>query len=123
MLSDAAHPDPHAPPSNAAIRTPTSAHLLVCTGASCATRGSQRLFNEVWAALSEQRIAYFCSGGSVRLTESGCLGACDYGPTVATYVAGPDGQFAERFYVRMTLDATVEVARRAHQPRATTAEE
>jgi (2Fe-2S) ferredoxin len=73
--------------------------------------------------LSEQRIAYFCSGGSVRLTESGCLGACDYGPTVGTYVASPDGQHVERFYVRMTSEATIDVARRAHQQRVAAAEE
>ncbi len=118
MLSDAAGPDPHMPPDGAAIRTPTSAHLLVCTGPTCASKGARGLFAGVWEALAEERIAYYCTGGSVRLTESGCLGACDYGPTVGAYLAEPDGQFAERFYVRMTLGATVDVARRAHRQRA-----
>ncbi len=85
----------------------TRAHVLVCTGPSCARRGSGRLFASVWSACERRRHAYY-AGGEVRLTESGCQGACSHGPNAIAYYlprapeapspGGLPGQLAEAWY-------------------------
>lgn len=64
---------------------PTAGHLLVCQGQSCQARGSQLLYQALWQALDREHLAYYKAGGQVRLTGSGCLGACSFGPTVCVY--------------------------------------
>jgi (2Fe-2S) ferredoxin len=59
--------------------------LLVCTGPRCSRVGSQRLFRDATSVLERRRLAYYKDGGTVRLSEAGCLGACDHGPTLACY--------------------------------------
>ncbi len=59
--------------------------MLVCVDGRCAAKGSEGLYARLWSLLEENSLAYYKSGGSIRLTASSCLGACDYGPTVATY--------------------------------------
>lgn len=77
---------------------PTHGHVLVCTGPSCGARGARALFAELWAALERERLAYYTSGGRVRLTESGCLGACAHGPNLAVYRRDAGGALEEAWY-------------------------
>jgi (2Fe-2S) ferredoxin len=92
---------------------PTRAHLLLCTGPRCARSGSARLFADAWSALEKRGLAYYKTGGSVRLTESGCLGACDHGPTLACY-ASTASCLVEGWYDHADLRLIVDVAEKAH---------
>lgn len=64
---------------------PTSGHILVCQGQSCQSRDSVLLHKALNNLLEREGLAYYKQGGRVRLTRSGCLGACKYGPTVCVY--------------------------------------
>jgi (2Fe-2S) ferredoxin len=90
---------------------PTSAHVLVCVDGRCAVRGSQELHRALWQAMEDERLAYYRTGGTVRMTSSGCLGACDHGPTVAVYSSAPTGTVTSTWYGSMTLPETLEVVR------------
>lgn len=70
---------------------------------------------EAERTLEERRIAYYKTGGSVRLTESGCLGACSYGPTLAVYYDDGSGRLAQRWYVDVDVARLVRVATAAHE--------
>lgn len=101
-------------------KTDTSAHILLCVGPRCTERGARRIFEEVWETLDADSIAYYRSGGSVRLTETGCLGACDFGPTVACYGSTGrhdcDGELlSQTWRVRMDTERIVALARSVHQ--------
>lgn len=96
---------------------PTRAHLLLCTAPRCARAGSRELFDEAWQALEARRLAYYAGGGSVRLTESGCLGACDHGPTLACYARSSEG-LVESWYDHVDLPLVMDVAERAHRAEA-----
>lgn len=63
----------------------TSGHLLLCQGESCLRRGADLLYLGLRRTLEGERLAYYRAGGTVRLTPSGCLGACGFGPTLACY--------------------------------------
>jgi (2Fe-2S) ferredoxin len=107
--------DPTIPPPGIP-KTDTSAHLLVCVGPRCTGRGARPMFQEVWDALDREKIAYYRTGGSVRLTETGCLGACDFGPTVACYTAKANTPSLDQVWrVNMTAEKIVELARSVHQ--------
>ncbi len=96
----------------------TSAHLLVCQHVNCKARGSDLLYKAVWNALDTRRLAYYKTGGSVRLTESGCLGACSYGPVMCVYRQhmGPSGepQLEEAWYAAADFPLAMAVAQAAH---------
>jgi (2Fe-2S) ferredoxin len=92
----------------------TSAHLLVCQHANCKARGSDLLHRAVWNALDTSRLAYFKTGGSVRLTESGCLGACTSGPVMCVYRERA-GQLEEAWYAAVDVPLAMKVARAAHE--------
>lgn len=94
----------------------TSAHVLVCVDGRCAVRGSQELHRALWQAMEDERLAYYRSGGSVRMTSSGCLGACDHGPTVAVYANHADGTTTPKWYGSMTLPETLNVVRALKTP-------
>lgn len=79
----------------------TRAHVLLCTGPRCSHAGSRRLLDQTTSELERARVAYYKDGGSVRLTQSGCLGACAYGPTAVAYYAAPGGGLREAWYVGM----------------------
>lgn len=64
---------------------PTNGHILICQNGSCQNRGSGLLYKALWNHLERENLAYYKKGGKVRLTESGCLGACSYGPTLCVY--------------------------------------
>ena len=63
--------------------------------------------------LEQRRLAYYKEGGSVRLTEAGCLGACSHGPTVAAYYGGTEG-LKEAWYVGMDVPRLVRLAEALH---------
>ena len=98
---------------------PTRAHLLLCTGPRCARAGSTEVFRDAWQTLERRSLAYYKRGGSIRLTEAGCLGQCSHGPTLAVYHAsegGPDerASLSEAWYVGVDARTVVEVAEAAH---------
>ena len=84
----------------------TTPHLLVCIGPNCTARGAGEMFSKVWSALEHEQLAYYKTGGTVRCSASGCLGACAEGPTVASYPRTGEPQW----WVGMTADATVALA-------------
>jgi (2Fe-2S) ferredoxin len=69
------------------------------------------MFSAVWAGLERDQLAYYKTGGSVRCTATGCLGACSEGPTVAAY--SRDG--SAQWWVEMTAEATIELAADLHR--------
>jgi (2Fe-2S) ferredoxin len=109
--------DPTIPVGNVP-KTDTAAHLLICVGPRCAANGAALMFQEVWESLDAEKLAYYRTGGSIRLTESGCLGACDFGPTVACYhrSSATDATMAQTWRIRMTTETTVSLARAVHIP-------
>ncbi|MBK8173425.1 MAG: (2Fe-2S) ferredoxin domain-containing protein [Sandaracinaceae bacterium] len=95
---------------------PTRVHLLVCTGPSCTRVGSRELFARVWKRLEDENIAYYSSGGNVRLTETGCLGACSFGPNMTCYYT-ENGALREAWYSSLDEDSFMNVARALQQGR------
>jgi (2Fe-2S) ferredoxin len=92
----------------------TNAHLMICTGPSCETKGSRLLFQAVWNSLERQELMYYTTGGNLRLTESGCLGACQFGPTVTCYFKH-ENHLREAWYAGMDYPRTVTLARALHE--------
>lgn len=95
----------------------TSGHLLVCGGATCQQKGSPLLYKALWNALETQSLAYYKKGGSVRLTQSGCLGACGSGPTVCAYRTRPEGGLEEGWYAAVDFPLALRLARTMHEGR------
>ena len=93
----------------------TRAHLLLCTGPRCGRRGSAKVFADAWRQLESERLAYYKEGGSVRLTESGCLGCCAYGPTLAAYHGDEVGRLTQSWYVGVDAPRLVKIARALHE--------
>lgn len=94
---------------------PTRAHLLVCTGPRCSRAGSRRLVDEATVELERRHVAYYKTGGTVRLSEASCLGACAHGPTVVAYFGAPHGGLAEAWYVGMDTRRVVRLAEALHR--------
>ncbi len=90
---------------------PTRAHLLLCTGSSCRQRGAQELLAGLRVELESRFWAYYRAGGNLRLTASGCLGACSFGPTLAVY--RPEGPEVQAWYYAATLPLALRVAEAA----------
>ena len=91
----------------------TQAHILICTDPRCAQLGSSLLFQAVWKSLETEKLAYYKTGGNLRLSESGCLGACQFGPTVACYFKR-GSSLQEAWYQRMTYPSTMQLAKTLH---------
>jgi (2Fe-2S) ferredoxin len=87
---------------------PTRGHLLLCTGPRCSRVGSQRLFREASDQLERRRLAYYKEGGTVRLSEAGCLGACGHGPTLACYRGSV--QLEQAWYCAADLPLVLRIA-------------
>ncbi|WP_424950463.1 (2Fe-2S) ferredoxin domain-containing protein [Deinococcus sp.] len=92
----------------------TSGHLLVCQHTNCRARGSELLYQALWNTLEREKLAYFKTGGSLRLTESGCLGACSFGPVLCVYRQRA-GQLEEGWYAATDLPLALEVAKAVHE--------
>ncbi|WP_102127241.1 (2Fe-2S) ferredoxin domain-containing protein [Deinococcus planocerae] len=88
----------------------TRGHLLVCQGPNCKARGSALLYRALWTHLERHSLAYYKTGGSVRLTESGCLGACSFGPALCVYRSRL-GRLEEGWYAAADLPLASAVAR------------
>ena len=91
----------------------TKAHLMICVSRDCAAQGSRALYGAVWNAFEHEYLAYYKRGGSLRLTESGCLGACQYGPNATCYFKR-DGVLHQAWYARQDLPQLMEIARALH---------
>ena len=114
---------------------PTSGHLLLCQHQNCRARGADLLMLALARALEQEKLLYYKAGGSVRLTGSGCLGACGYGAVLACYRSVPASGDAERsvpasgdagggprsetleqgWYEAVTLPLAVRIARAVHE--------
>lgn len=92
----------------------TRAHVLVCTGPSCSRRGARELFARTWDEMERRRLAYHRAGGTVRLTESGCQGACDHGPNAIAYFGSADGGLSEAWYAGLDDDALLRIVEALH---------
>ncbi|GAA5501240.1 hypothetical protein Dxin01_00972 [Deinococcus xinjiangensis] len=88
---------------------PTSGHILICQNNNCQGRGSALLYKALWNHLEREGLAYYKKGGKVRLTESGCLGACSYGPTLCVYRQTPQG-LEEGWYAAVDFPVAKAVA-------------
>lgn len=89
---------------------PTRVHLLLCTGPTCARQGARDLFARTWIRLEEEKLAYYTKGGTVRLTETGCLGACTFGPNMTCYYTA-NGAMKEAWYSHLDEEHCVAIAR------------
>lgn len=96
---------------------PSRAHLLLCTGPRCSRRGSAKVFAEAWRTLEARSLAYYKRGGGIRLTESGCLGCCSYGPTLAAYYGDDRGGLAQAWYVGIDEPSLVRIAEALNEGR------
>ena len=92
----------------------TRGHLLVCQNGSCRARGSELLYQALWNALEREQLAYYKQGGSLRLTSSGCLGACSFGPTLCVYRERAGG-LEEGWYAAVDFRLAMQVARAVHE--------
>ena len=93
---------------------PTKGHLLLCQGSNCKARGADLLYRALNAALEKDKLAYYTSGGSLRLTESGCLGACQFGPVMACY-RQRDGHLEEAWYSATDFPLARVIAQAVHE--------
>ncbi len=96
---------------------PTRGHLLLCTGPRCARVQSARLFRDASDALERRGLSYYKEGGSVRLSEAGCLGACGHGPTLACYRGlspDPGVRLEQAWYAAADLALVLRVAASIH---------
>ncbi|GAA4007975.1 NAD(P)H-dependent oxidoreductase subunit E [Deinococcus rubellus] len=91
----------------------TRGHLLVCQNSNCKARGSDLLYRALWNVLERDKLAYYKSGGSLRLTESGCLGACGFGPVMVCYRTR-NGAMEEAWYAAVNVLLAREVAQAMH---------
>jgi (2Fe-2S) ferredoxin len=91
----------------------TQAHILICTDPRCAQVGSKLLFQAVWQGLETEKLAYFKTGGNLRLSESGCLGACQFGPTVACYFK-QGSSLQQAWFYQQTLPSVMILAKALH---------
>ncbi|WP_420596275.1 (2Fe-2S) ferredoxin domain-containing protein [Deinococcus sp.] len=92
---------------------PTKGHLLICQGSSCQARGAELLHKAVSNALEADKLVYYKTGGSLRLTTSGCLGACNFGPAMACYRAR-GGELEQAWYAATDFPLARQVAQAVH---------
>ncbi|GHF40570.1 (2Fe-2S) ferredoxin [Deinococcus metalli] len=92
----------------------TSGHLLVCTGPNCTARGSGLLYRALWNHLERHSLAYYKRGGSLRLTESGCLGSCSFGPSMCVYRQRAGG-LEEGWYAAVDVPLAARIAQAVHE--------
>lgn len=92
----------------------TSGHLLLCLNNNCRARGADLLHVALTNALENHKLAYYKTGGSLRFTATGCLGACGYGPILACY-RERDGTLEEAWYENVTFGLALKVAKAVHE--------
>ena len=87
---------------------------MICTGQRCTEAGSRFLFRAVWQSFETQKLVYYKSGGNLRLTESGCLGSCQFAPSAACYFKTDDGKFEQAWYAKLDHPQIMNIARALH---------
>lgn len=87
---------------------------MICTGQSCSEAGSRFLFRSVWQSFETEKLVYYKSGGNLRLTESGCLGACQFAPSAACYFKTDTGQLEQAWYAKLDHPQIMTIARALH---------
>ncbi|GGJ41422.1 (2Fe-2S) ferredoxin domain-containing protein [Deinococcus roseus] len=92
----------------------TRGHLMLCHNTSCRQKGADLLHLALTRHLEQEHLMYYKSGGSVRYTLSGCLGACSHGPVMACYRQTAQG-LEQGWYFGMTLPLALQVARSIQQ--------
>jgi len=92
----------------------THAHLLLCMNTNCRSRGADLLHLALSRAFEQEKLAYYKSGGSLRFTTSGCLGACSHGPVLACY-RERNGSLEQAWYEHVDYPLAMRVARAAHE--------
>ena len=92
----------------------TSGHILVCQGPNCQARGSALLYKALWKHLETASLAYYKTGGSIRLSESGCLGSCSYGPSLCVYRQTPQG-LEEGWFAAVDFPQAARIAQAIHE--------
>lgn len=95
----------------------TRAHVLVCTGPNCVRDGAREVFASTWKTLEASKVAYYRDGGTVRLTESGCQGACGHGPNAIVYFVDASGTMREGYYAGLDAARLVAIATAVHEQR------
>ncbi len=88
----------------------TEAHLLVCTDPRCCQNGAEYLFDALWNAFEREGLAYYKTGGNLRLTKSGCLGACDFGPNMVCYFK-QDETLRQAWFHNLGFEMAMQIAR------------
>ncbi len=63
-------------------------HIFVCTSYDCSSHGSEELFETLREKVRERDAA-----GEIKVTKTGCLKECEYGPIMVVY---PDGVWYSR---------------------------
>ena len=86
---------------------------MICTGSSCVDAGSNFLFRAVWQSLETEKLVYYKSGGNLRLTESGCLGSCQFSPSAACYFKR-EGKLGQAWYAQLDHPQVMNIARALH---------
>ena len=61
------------------------AHVLICSGSNCVSRGAKTLHDEFEEHLGRLEIR-----DEIKLVNTGCVGLCEQGPFVIVY---PEGVF------------------------------
>ena len=95
---------------------------MLCQNSSCKQRGADVLHLALTRGLEQEHLMYYKSGGSIRYTTSGCLGACSYGPVLACYRQTPEG-IEEAWYFGVNFPLAMKVARAVQQEQSLPAEQ
>jgi (2Fe-2S) ferredoxin len=95
----------------------TRAHVFVCTGPNCVRDGARGVFASTWKTLEAKKVAYYRDGGTVRLTESGCQGACGHGPNAIVYFVDASGTMREGYYTGLDAERLIAIATAVHEQR------
>jgi (2Fe-2S) ferredoxin len=79
--------------------------------------GARGVFASTWKTLEAKKVAYYRDGGTVRLTESGCQGACGHGPNAIVYFVDASGTMREGYYTGLDAERLIAIATAVHEQR------
>jgi len=93
----------------------TRATVLVCTGVNCARDGARHVLHATTRSLDARHVAYHREGGTVRLTESACQGACGHGPNAIVHFIDASGALREGYYAGLHAARLLEIVEAVHE--------